>query len=601
MQDRTTRTSRTWTSRSTTPRNALTQLLTGMSVALLSLALLGQGTTEENGERAYEQYAVAADHELASQAGAEILAAGGNAADAAAATMLALGVASPASSGLGGGGFGLYYRASDRSLHYLDFRERAPAAASADMFAARPGDDEETAANRSRAGGLAVAVPGEPAGLQMLLEQFGSGRVTRSEVTRPAIRIATEGFRAGSSIERFSRWIGEPLRRDPTFRRWFSEGETVIPADRRLTNPDHAGTLRQFAQHGAEPFYRGRIARAIVHAVRAHGGILTMEDLANYEVLVREPLIANHFGYRWASSPPPSAGGVTMLASLALLERWVPDVYRQTDNPLLRHALAESWKGTYTDRHLYLGDPDHVDVPTEALLSPERADQRARLFHPTLARPTEAYDLPLPGRAVRSAQPGGDHGTSHLCVVDGEGNVAAITTTVNLPFGARFSAAGIVMNDEMDDFAREVGEPNAFGLVGGAPNLPGPGRRPVSSMSPTIVFSGANPVLCVGAAGGSRIITATEQVALFSLLFGDSPGQALARRRIHHQGVPHTLRYERGMEEGLLRALRARGHALEEVEHSATVQLIRIARLEDGRVRLLAGSDPRKGGVPAGR
>ena len=219
-----------------------------------------------------------------------------------------------------------------------------------------------------------------------------------------------------------------------------------------------------------------------------------------------------------------------------------------------------------------------------------------------LARRAEHYDLPIAGRETRPAQPGGDHGTSHLCVVDGEGNVAAITTTVNLPFGARFTAAGIVMNDEMDDFAREVGEPNAFGLVGGAPNLPGPGRRPLSSMSPTIVFDpSGQPILCVGGAGGSRIITATQQVALFSVLFGDTPGEALARRRVHHQGIPRTLRYEEGMDEAMTRALAARGHALEVVDHSAVVQVIRVIRGDDGEVRILAASDPRKGGLPAGR
>jgi gamma-glutamyltranspeptidase/glutathione hydrolase len=309
------------------------------------------------------------------------------------------------------------------------------------------------------------------------------------------------------------------------------------------------------------------------------------------------------FGYRWVSSPPPSAGGLSMLGSLALLERWVPPAFRTHDNPLFRHALAESWKGPYADRHLYLGDPDHVEIPSAQMLDPARIERRAARFHPMLAQAQERYELPIEGFASDPAAPGGDAGTSHLCVVDAEGNVAAITTTVNLPFGARFSAAGIVMNDEMDDFAREVGEPNAFGLVGGAPNLPGPGRRPVSSMSPTIVFDAeGRPVFCGGAAGGSRIITATEQVALFTLLFGDTPREAMARRRIHHQGIPRALRYEEGMDETMVEALRARGHAVESVEHSATVQAIQIVYGEDGqRVRLLAASDPRKGGEPAGR
>lgn len=576
------------------------RILELLALALLALAVSGQAPVADRAEAVYEQYAVAADHPLGSEAGAEILAAGGNAADAAAATMLALGVVSPASSGLGGGGFALYYRASDRSLHYIDFRERAPAAATATMFARREGDDDRTAANRSRVGGLAVAVPGEPAGIEALITRFGSGRVTREQIVAPAIRHASEGFEISAAVERSSRWAGSAIRTDPVLGRWFTDDQDILPAGRRVTNPEHARTLRELARRGFDSFYRGRIAREIVRRVRSQGGVITAEDLADYEVAVREPLVQERFGHRWASSPPPSAGGVTLLASLALLERWVPAAHRRADNALLRHALAESWKGPYTDRHLYLGDPDHVDVPTAALLTPERAAQRAPIFHPTLARDTERYDIPLPGHETRPAAPGGDAGTSHLCVVDAEGNVASITTTVNLSFGARFTAAGIVMNDEMDDFAREVGEPNAFGLVGGAPNLPGPGRRPVSSMSPTIVFRGEDPILCLGAAGGSRIITAVEQVALFSILFGDTPSEALARRRVHHQGVPAELFVEEGLDPALRAQLEARGHVLREIGHSANVQMIRIERDGD-RIVLRAATDPRKGGRPAGR
>ncbi len=404
-----------------------------LAFSLLALALFGQARPETSdaprpsGE--YERYAVAADHPLASDAGAEVLAAGGNAADAAAATMLALGVVSPASSGLGGGGFALYYRASDRSLHFLDFRERAPAAATADMFARREGDDDRTAASRSRVGGLAVAVPGEPAGIDALVTRFGSGSVTRAQIVAPALRYATEGFEASSSIEEYSRWVGDSIRRDPVLGRWFPAGQSAIPAGHRLTNPEQARTLRELAARGAEAFYRGRIAREIVRRVRAEGGILTLEDLAAYQVAAREPLVADRLGFRWASAPPPSAGGVTMLASLALFERWVPPAHRRADSAFFRHALAESWKGPYSDRQLYLGDPDHVDVPTAALLTDARADARARAFHPTLAQATARYDLPLAGRETRPAVPGSDAGTSHLCVVDAEGNVASVTTT----------------------------------------------------------------------------------------------------------------------------------------------------------------------------
>jgi gamma-glutamyltranspeptidase/glutathione hydrolase len=571
-----------------------------LALATVRLPVLGQDRALPASDAVYERYAVAADHPLASEAGAEVLAAGGNAADAAAATMLALGVVSPASSGLGGGGFALYYRASDRSLHYLDFREQAPAAATAALFARREGDDDETAANRSRVGGLAVAVPGEPAGIDALIERFGSGAVTRRQIFAPAVRYASRGFEASRALEGYSRAVGAALREDPVLARWLPRGEAFIPEGRRLRNPEQARTLRELAARGSAALYRGRIGREIVRRVRAAGGILTLEDLAAYEVATREPLSATHFGHRWVSAPPPSAGGVTLLGSLALLERWLPEAERGRDSALFRHALAESWKGPYTDRNLYLGDPAHVDVPTAALVARERIDARAASFDPNATRPTARYDTPLAVPPTRPSIPGGDAGTSHLCVVDADGNIATVTTTVNLLFGARFTAAGIVMNDEMDDFAREVGQPNAFGLVGGAANLPGPGRRPISSMTPTIVFAGDEPILCVGGAGGSRIITAVEQVALFSVLFGDRPGQALARARVHHQGAPDALFVEAGMPPAMRGELAARGHDLREIESSAVVQAIRIER--DGtRRRLFAASDPRKGGRPAGR
>jgi gamma-glutamyltranspeptidase/glutathione hydrolase len=572
------------------------------AAACLAPLLLAQAAPEgsRGAEGTFARYAVASDHAEASEAGAAILAAGGNAMEAAAATMLALGVVSPASSGMGGGGFGLFYEASSGTTTFLDFRERAPAAATADMFAAREGDDEETAANRSRAGGLAVGVPGEPAGVEAMLERFGSGNVTRREVVAPAVRLAREGFVANDRLARFTAWLGGALADDPVFGRWFPEGASAVPAGTRVDNPAHARTLEDFARRGARGFYGGRVGREIVRRVRAEGGILTMQDLQDYEVLEREALSAERLGYRWVTAPPPSAGGYTLLSSLALLDRWLPDGPIDPSSPALFHAFAESWKGAYADRHAYIGDPSHVDVPLTEMLDPSRDVIRARRFHPALAQPTSAYELPLPGRETRPALPGGDAGTSHLCVVDAEGNVAAVTTTVNLPFGARFTAAGIVMNDEMDDFAREVGEANAFGLVGGAPNLPGPGRRPVSSMNPTIVFEGDRPVLCVGASGGSRIPTSTLQVAFWVLRGGDTPAEALARRRVHHQGDPASLRYEEGMDEPIRSALAARGHALEEMRYSAVVQLIAVAGEGDARV-LRAASDPRKGGRPAGR
>lgn len=547
----------------------------------------------------YSRHAVAADHPLASEAGAAILAAGGNAADAAAATMLALGVVSPASSGLGGGGFALYYRASDRSLTFLDFREVAPAAATADMFARREGDDDETAAARSRFGGLAVAVPGEPAGIELLISRFGSGRVTRAQIAAPAERHAREGFPASRYVSDAAAGAALWLRQDALLAGWLGEGtEAGIARGATLTNPALAATLRAFGRQGARAIYRGAIARAIVDAVRARGGVLTLEDLAGYEVRERAPLEGEAFGRRWVTSPAPSAGGLTISSSLALMEAWQPEGGWR-EGPAFRHALTQSWVGSYLDRAAYLGDPEHAAVPMERLLAPERIARRAALFDRDRVTPVEAWELPLEGaESAPAAQPEGG-GTSHLCVVDEEGNVASITTTINLTFGARVTAAGIVLNDEMDDFARELGAPNAFGLPGGAANLPRPGARPVSSMAPTIVFEGTQPVLCVGASGGSRIPTATEQVALSALVLGDEIADAMSRPRVHQQGRPGATFVEPRVSLATRLALWARGHDLVETPNVATVQVIRIVR-RDGVIELHAASDPRKDGEPRG-
>ncbi|HKO93589.1 MAG TPA: gamma-glutamyltransferase, partial [Polyangiaceae bacterium] len=260
------------------------------------------------------------------------------------------------------------------------------------------------------------------------------------------------------------------------------------------------------------------------------------------------------------------------------------------------HALIESWKGPYLDRQRYFGDPDHVDLPLAALRDPARIKTRAERFQRAKAAAANVYDLPLPEPSA-PARPQGDRGTTHLCVVDAEGNVASVTTTINLVFGAGIQVAGLWLNNEMDDFAREVGKANAFGLVGGAPNLPGPKKRPISSMSPTIVFEGEQPVLCVGGSGGSRIPTAVEQVALYVLEDGLHPTAAAEAPRLHHQADPERVDV-RGLPEPLMQALKQRGHNVAIANFSAHVQAIRIGA--PGPERLLAGSDPNKGGEPRG-
>jgi gamma-glutamyltranspeptidase/glutathione hydrolase len=551
----------------------------------------------------FERYAVVTDHPEASQAGAEVLAAGGTAADAAAAAMLALGVASPASSGLGGGGFALYYRASDRTVHFLDFRERAGAGTTAAALdpppAASRGVDSSAPAAR-RPAGMAVGVPGEPRGIEALVRRFGALPLAR--VVAPAVRLAEEGFTPGSYFAAMSQRFVDALRADPLGRTWVPDGADGIAAGQRLRNPALAQTLRTLGAEGAAPFYEGPLAAQIVEATRALGGVLTADDLRTYQVIDRAPLEGERYGYRWVTAPPESAGGYTLLTSLGLLERWLPaDTAASRPEADVLHALAESWPGAFLDRARYFGDPDFTPVPVAALLAPARLAARAALFDPARARPAADYDLPLPGTPpgpVAPVAPGA--GTSHLCVADAAGNVASVTTTINIPFGAGRSVGGFWLNDELDDFTATNPTGDAAGLPDGGHNHPAPGRRPVSTMVPTLVFSGADPVLCVGGSGGTRIVTAVVQAAWRALVRGQPLGEAVAFPRIHRAASPAALSAEEGPAASVLDDLRGRGHTVEAMRFGAMVQALRLVR-SGGRVALEAASDPRKGGRPAGR
>lgn len=539
----------------------------------------------------FTKYAVAADHPEASAAGASILARGGTAADAAAATMLALGVVSPTGSGLGGGGFALYYRARDKTLTFIDFRETAPLAARPDLFRAREGETKETTQARSRKGALSVGVLGEPQGIAELVRRFGKKPL--AEVAAPAEALAQGGFRVSAHTLRILGMMGGSIG-DPLLGSVFSE---TARAAQKAVNPALAGTLRRFGKEGAKLFYTGAIAQEIARTTRAQGGLLTPRDLAEYKVVVRAPLRATRFGHEWVTAPLPSAGGYTIVSSLGLLERWLPTPAHFQSSERY-HALIESWKGAYLDRQGYFGDPDHAKVPLAALTTTARLEERAARYHPALAFPGESYELPIAVPPSAARQPD-NRGTSHLCVVDAEGNIASVTTTVNLPFGSGISVGGFWLNDEMDDFAREVGKPNAFGLIGGAVNLPGPKKRPISSMSPSIVLRDGAPVLCVGGSGGSRIPTAVEQVALYVLHDDMHPEQAVTAPRLHHQVDPEQVD-ARGLSDAALKELAARGHRVAPTKWAAHVQAIKIVTRKGADRTLEAASDPDKGGEPRG-
>jgi gamma-glutamyltranspeptidase/glutathione hydrolase len=564
-------------------------LMASWAVSAVLISGLTLGAPSEH-SATFSHEAVAADHFEASKAGAEVLAAGGNAADAAAATMLALGVVNPASSGLGGGGFALYYSAKDGTLTFLDFRERAPRAADAAMFDAESEPQGGPASAPSQLGGLAAGVPGEPAGIEALVHRLG--QLPLEAVVAPALRLAEEGFAVTDALAKMGKAFGVQLRKDTVMSKWDLRPGAI------LKRPALARVLRAFAAKGARVIYGGIIGQEMVASVQAHGGVMTLNDLYAYRVRNREPLATSAFGYRWVTAPPPSAGGFTMIQSLSILERVVGE--EPAPGAALLHAMAESWKGPFLDRQRYFGDPDQVILPIEGMLSPSRIDKRAALAGHGKAHPSSEYDLPVEWDHRPATTPD-NAGTSHLCVVDAEGNVASVTTTVNLPFGARFTGGGVVMNDEMDDFSRGGGQANAFGLVGGHRNLPGPWKRPVSTMSPTIILQAGHPVLCVGASGGSRIVTATQQVAMNVLIHDMNAGEAVRAPRIHHQGIPDTLRVEQvaPLRAELQAALRELGHRIEPIYNVANVQAIQIERKPERRLH--AASDPRKGGRPAGR
>ena len=537
---------------------------------------------------------VASDSQLASQAGARVLAAGGNAADAACATALALGVVTPFASGLGGGGFALIYSAKTGKVEALDFRETAPAALRPELFL-REGKIDRSLSVR---GGLAVGVPGEPAGLAELVRRWG--RRSFARCIEPAEALA-RGFPA-------SAWLVEhvvgDLKQDP------SEAGSFLPrvlarkrgssADMRagdlVRRPELANTLGRLRREGAAAFYRGEIASAIVTAVQGAGGVLDRKDLASYAPVERTPLVTTFRGRRIFALPPPSAGGVVMFEVLGILSErlktWDPAGAGPQD-PNFLHLLVEALKHGFADRSRLLGDPDFVSLPLSHLLDASyHRELQARLRPDGILAP-ERYGTTEPSAAA----PARDAGTAHISVVDSEGNAVALSSTINLEFGAHLLAGrtGVLLNDEMDDFSLAPGVPDAFGLVAGGGNRLAPGKRPLSSMSPTIVVGDDGVEMVLGAAGGPTIISSTIQVMLDALLFGMDPEAAQAAPRVHHQWSPDVLQYEPGLPASVVGALRAKGHRLEARDKIGKVNL--VVRSKAG---LEAAGDPRSGGAPAG-
>jgi gamma-glutamyltranspeptidase/glutathione hydrolase len=518
---------------------------------------------------------VVADSELASDAGMAILKRGGNAVDAAVATAFVLAVVDQASSGLGGGGFMVIYDAKERRAHALDFRETAPGAARAELYHRNGKPSREL----SVTGALAVAVPGEVAGLLQAAKRFGT--LPLQVLLAPAIRYATDGFPLDSTLRYAIDRQQAAMKKFPDLGRVFMPNGEIPPEGEIVRQPQLGETLKAIASNGSEVFYEGWIAEAIIETIRSKGGLITADDLNHYKAVWREPLLGYYRKRRVISMPPPSSGGVAIQQMLNVLEgyplREIPH-----NSPTYLHLLTEVLKHAFADRAQYLGDPDFIHAPITTLLSKPYAEWIRDRISPVKTQPVKFYGL-----SHFTAEQGG---TTHFSVIDRNGNAVACTLSVNTRFGSKLLVpkTGIVMNNTMDDFAiHSTG--NVYGLVGNEANSLTPRKRPLSSMSPTIILRGERPELIVGAAGGPRIISATLQTILNVIDFRMPVDKAVAAPRIHHQWLPERLDVEPDLSQEAKRSLERRGHALRETKVIGVVQAIVAAR---GRVS--GAADPRK-------
>ncbi len=495
---------------------------------------------------------VVAQEGTAAKIGVDILRRGGNAVDAAVAVGFALAVTLPRAGNLGGGGFMLIYLAKEKKTVAIDYRETAPADTSRDIFLNEKG---EAVAAKSRDTGLAAGVPGTVAGLSLALHNYGSGKFTLAELVAPAVALARYGLDVEDDLAdsllhsqaRLKRWPG-------TAQIFFHPDGTPLGRGDRLVQSDLAAVLDAIGNDGARAFYEGPVAGKIVASVRAAGGRMTPDDLKSYCPVERAPLHGLYRGHEIVAMPPPSSGGVHVIELLNVLEGF-PLAAQGANSAANIHLMAEAMKLAYADRAKYLGDPDSVPVPVRGLISKAYAQRLRAEISASCARPSaeiKALD-PMPYESDQ---------TTHFSIADSDGNAVANTYTLNFSYGLGLVAegTGILLNNELDDFAAKPGAPNAYGLVGGAANAPGPRKRPLSSMAPTLVFRDGELELVTGSAGGSRIITTVTEIILDIVDFGMNIAEAAEAVRIHHQWLPDELQIERGLTPDTIRLLEALGH-----------------------------------------
>jgi gamma-glutamyltranspeptidase / glutathione hydrolase len=569
-------------------------------VALIALLVvtLGPGAAQEPRRAPYtppppetihsvpaEHGMVVAQEKISARIGADILKQGGNAVDAAVATGFAMAVAYPRAGNIGGGGFMVIHLADRGEDIAIDYRETAPNATTPTIFLGADGKPDPA---RSRDSALGIGVPGTVAGLALALEKYGSGKFTLAELLQPAIALARDGFVVTDDFaDTLPQWYRR-LAHWPSAVKIFSrpDGNSLHEGD-RLVQADLAATLTAIAEQGPRSFYEGPVAEELAKAVRDAGGIMTTDDLKAYQPIVRTPVRGTYRGYDILSMPLPSSGGIVLLESLNILEGFPLGEMKQGSAASL-HLLIEAMKRAYADRAHYLGDPAFVDAPLATLLAKDYAAKQRASIDPDRATP--AANL----ASARAPHEGSN--TTHFSVVDQFGNAVANTYTLNFSYGVGLVAegTGVLLNNELDDFTAAPGASNAFGLVGFEANLPGAGKRPLSSMSPTIVLKDGKVVLVTGSPGGSRIISTVLQVIVNVLDYKMDVAQAVAASRLHHQWLPDQVSVEPGFADDVLTALREKGHHVVESAGYSSANSILVTP-----TGLLGAPDPRTRGAEA--
>ena len=530
---------------------------------------------------------VVAQEAAASRVGLDILKRGGNAVDAAVAVGFALAVTLPRAGNLGGGGFMLIHRADLNRTIAIDYREAAPAATTKDVFLDANGEADPF---KSRYSGLAIGVPGTVAGLELAWRKYGSGKFSFADLIAPAIALARQGLVVDDDVADSLPLAAKALARYPSSARIYLRPDGGVPqAGDRIALDDLAATLETIAANGAAGFYAGPVAQKIVQAVDASGGRMTIEDLANYRAVERKPVCGTYRGYTVVSMPPPSSGGAHIIEILNILEGF-PLAAQGLNSAASLHEIAEAEKLAYADRAAWLGDPDFIKIPLAGLISKAYAEHLRALIAPDRARP--AADI-RPGEPQRYES----DQTTHFSIVDVDGDAVANTYTLNLPYGSGLVAegTGVLLNDELDDFAAKPGAANVYGLLGGDANAPGPMKRPLSSMSPTLVFKDGKLVMATGSPGGSTIISTVLQIILNVVDHGLNVAEAENAPRAHDQLWPDELRIERGMSPDTIRLLEAMGHKV--VLRDAMGSANTIVRTPDGELE--GASDLRQRGTLA--